>query len=253
MAQSVTLDLVTPEQKELPKLPKNYPFILSYQRTAWNTRIGRTAAEDKIVPSLIPFAMQPGTNGVGESIRFLTGDIVDVLATKIKKCGGTMLPPNSGPACAWNPTGAGYITVTECRDNDGIVGKHYCPVWDDTLPGSEVTRSDYAKFDAFVAHWQAEKLIPKHPPIDVILMKISELRERLARTSERGSGKPMTDRESIMRRDYAAWQALAHLTEATTEAAPVTIDEAARKRAPKASKSVDLDTAAAGDAGFMRE
>lgn len=252
MAQSVTLDLVTPEQKELPKLPKNYPFILSYQRTAWSTRIGKTAAEDKIVPTLIPFAMQPGTNGVGESIRFLTGDIVDVLATKIKKCGGVMLPPNQGPHTEWNPAGQGYITVTECRDTDGIVGRHYCPVWDDTLPGSEVTRSDVVKFDAFVAHWQSEGLIPKHPPIDVILMKISELRERLARTSERGSGKPMTDRESIMRRDYAAWQALESLTYATTEAAPVVLDEEKRKRPSRAAKPVDLDTANA-DAGFMRE
>lgn len=205
---SVKLQTTSQEQQDLPLLPLNSPFILSYHRTNWETRMGKTAAEDKVVPVPIPRAMTPGTNAIPEGIRDMHGDIIDVLNIAIRKAKGIMLPHDSGPVTPWNPDGEGYIEVDAARSEGGQIGKHYRCKWEDVYPNSPASYTDAAKFDAFVAHWRAEGLIPSVPPRDVVLAKISELRAACSRLSERGAGRPRSERAALMERDYTAWLAL---------------------------------------------
>ena len=206
----VSLNLTAPDKRELPTLPLNHPFVLAYHRTSWETRIARDPANDKIVPVLLPRSMAPGTNGVPEGMRDMHGDIIDLLGIAIRKTGSVMLPLGSGngPVADWNPSGGDYLFVEPARDTSGVVGKHYRCKWEETYPNSAASYTNAAKFDTFVAYWQAEGLIPMQPPRDVILGKISELRAICGRISERGAGKPKTEREALLQRDYAAWLAL---------------------------------------------
>lgn len=246
------INLVRPNERKLPILPINTPFLLGYHAGSWECRLGRTPEQDKIVPLLITYAIAPGIHAVLESSRGNYAEMADAVTPLLRRTGTVPLPWTGGPDAPWNATESGpggYLHVDDVSEPETQrTGQHYYAAWDELIPGSHATAHRADRFDAFVAYWVDRGLVDALPPRATVLAKLSEIRERTARVVEVGSGKPPTERQSRLKRELDLWTAMEERTATLDEPASVTLAPTSTP-ARRKTKTTDPTSAPAAD-GF---
>lgn len=208
-----TIDEVDVEQRPLPVLAANEPYVFGYARNAW-----AYYPDGKVRPDLAPIPLVPGLHGVGELSR---GNRTKMLAKVRENLPHLkIISPNVVPLNG--------ISVRDPQAPTDTTRVRWMAPWEVTIPSSSMVTIDYAKLDAAMAKWVAAGEIPTAPEPDVVVARVAVLVDEIDRAAAKLPPGGESRRLSELRRELDAWKALAPADGgAPTSAETFTVDEGA--------------------------